>query len=49
MSDAAIKERRKIREKVIQEEIDRERIEKARKDLEHIKEEEMRLTNHTTI
>jgi len=42
LSDAAIKERRKIREKVIQEEIDRERIEKARKDLEHIKEEEMR-------
>jgi len=44
LSDAAIKERKKIREKLIQEEIDRERVEKARKELENIKQEEMRLT-----
>merc|ERR1711928_21566 len=42
LSDAAIKERKKIREKLIQEEIDRERVEKARKELENIKQEEMR-------
>lgn len=42
LSDAAIKNRKKIREKLIQEEIDRERLEKARRDLDMIKQEETR-------